>query len=459
MRASSRARAGAAAAVLALMLAPATSCAPADDPPDLPGSPKPISLAILEDYDKGQDLSAVARDFGLFHELGITTWRGSFGWDDYEPEPGRYDFAWLREFVELARDSGITLRPYIAYTPAWAGRTGADGQAWNDPPRNLDRWRRFVDTLAASIGAYDNVASWEIYNEENVPLWWEGTLAEYSAVLAAAAERIRARDPGAEVLIGGTVWPDSDWLEGVCEVHGHAGSFDVAPFHAYPETWPDTLDVEAYLDEHYRRWYLAAVDSACGGKPVWINEAGYATTPGRSERQQADWWARAFATFFAAPRVEHLGVYEIRDLRPESDVIGDAPNYYLGLVRTDGTPKLAFRTVRLLARLFAADSVTVATDALELAGDPGLVRHLFVMPDGRQLVFVWDSSAAAGAHTVGLTVPRHGRSAERHALDGTSRPLELGSGRRSVELTLEPGDIGIVEVLPALTGDGRAPRR
>ncbi|HVQ47100.1 MAG TPA: hypothetical protein VMS62_09745, partial [Gemmatimonadales bacterium] len=39
---------------------------------------KPVSFAILEDYDKGQDLREVARDFSRFRELGIVQWRGSF---------------------------------------------------------------------------------------------------------------------------------------------------------------------------------------------------------------------------------------------------------------------------------------------------------------------------------------------------------------------------------------------
>ena len=70
----------------------------------------PISFAILEDYDKGDPLSDVARDFALFKDLCVTVWRGSFGWDDYEPEPGKFDFAWLREFAALADSTGISLR-------------------------------------------------------------------------------------------------------------------------------------------------------------------------------------------------------------------------------------------------------------------------------------------------------------------------------------------------------------
>src|SRR5581483_361277 len=101
---------------------------------------KPVSFAILEDYDAGDDLRDVARDFALFRELGVTTWRGSLSWLQLEPARGRYDFGWLERFVTLAADSGITLRPYVAYTPEWAARGGADSDAWNDPPRDLRDW-------------------------------------------------------------------------------------------------------------------------------------------------------------------------------------------------------------------------------------------------------------------------------------------------------------------------------
>jgi hypothetical protein len=50
---------------------------------------KPVSFAILEDYDKGQNLDEIDADFALFDDLDIAIWRGSFGWDDFEPERGR----------------------------------------------------------------------------------------------------------------------------------------------------------------------------------------------------------------------------------------------------------------------------------------------------------------------------------------------------------------------------------
>lgn len=411
---------------------------------------KPISFAILEDYDKGADLTEVARDFALFRQLGVTTWRGSFGWDDYEPEPGQYDFEWLRAFVRLAADSGIALRPYIGYTPAWAAQGGSDDQAWNDPPADLDAWAAFVDTLARTLRDAPNVLSWEIYNEENVPLWWDGTVAEYNAVLSRAAVAIRAADPDAGIIMGGLVWPDAEFVEASCTTHDNDEAFDIAAFHAYPETWtPDSVIVENYLDAGYHEGYLPVIRAECGGKPIWINETGFATTPGRTEREQANWWARAFATFLADSAVQHIGIYEIKDLPTDQPVIGDAPNYHLGLTHADRRPKLAFHTVRMLVDLFDTGAITVADRELSVRlteGDAeGLHHHLFERPDGVRILMVWHLSAPA---TVDVTIGRAGSAARAYALDGTSSPapeFERGTLRA---LRLTTGDVRVFVIEP-----------
>jgi polysaccharide biosynthesis protein PslG len=409
---------------------------------------KPISFAILEDYDKGQDLALVARDFARFRELGITVWRGSFGWDDYEPRPGRFDLAWLEQFVHLADSMGISLRPYLAYTPEWAARPGRDEHTWNDPPRRTGDWVRFVGALAARLRPYRSLVSYEIYNEENVPLWWEGTPADYALVLRQGADAIRRADPDVDVLLGGMVWPDIEWLESNCD-DGQA-PFDVLPFHAYPETWtPDSITVENYLGPPYRSHFLPEADRLCGRKPIWINEVGFATTPGVSEQAQAEWWVRAFATFLAEPRVEHLGIYEIRDQRQGTPVIGDAPNYHLGLLRTDGTEKPAFSTVKLLVGLFGSDSISVADPQLEVrvtAGRAGkLHHHLFIRPDGTQLAFVWDRTSSP---TVELELPRQASRVTAYSSTGEGTVWTDASGRSIHRIKLLPGVVRIFAAIP-----------
>ena len=313
---------------------------------------KELEFTILEDYDKGDPLEEVERDFVLFRELGITTWRGSFGWDDYQPAPDSLDLDWLHRFIELAHENGIRLRPYLAYTPEWAAMRRGN-EVWNDPPGDLDQWARFAGRLAAELSRHPNVLSYEIYNEENVSLWWDGNAEEFARVVLRGAAAIDSADRDVQVLAGGMVWPDAGWMEAVCEFQENDARLDAVAFHAYPETWtPDSVTVETYL-RGYADEFLPAVDEACGEKPIWINELGYATAGARTERQQASWWVRAIATFAAAPRVEQLGVYEIKDLPRAEAVIGDAENYNLGLTKTDRTPKLAFHTVRTIVRLLA----------------------------------------------------------------------------------------------------------
>ena len=435
-------------AVLAALLASACASPSPAPVPQQRSFTKPVSFAILEDYDKGHDLGEVARDFALFRELGVPAWRGSFGWDDYEPEPGKFDLEWLKRFAALADSMGISLRPYLGYTPAWAARGGEDEHSWNDPPRRIADWVRFVDTIAGSLRSHPSVRSYEIYNEENVSLWWEGTAPDYALLLEQGSKAIRRADPDAQVLLGGMVWPDVEWLEAAC-VRGR-GPFDVLPFHAYPETWtPDSVTIENYLGPPYREHFLSQADDVCGAKPIWINETGFATTPGKSEQQQAEWWARAFATFLAEPRVEHLGIYEIRDQRQGTPVIGDAPNYYLGLIRTDGTPKVAFHTIKLLVRLFGSDSITVADNELRVrvtGGSAGeLYHHLFIRPDRRQVLFVWDRS---GNPTVSLELARRGSRVIAHAVDGKESVWTNSDGRVIREVSLAAGQVRIFEVAP-----------
>lgn len=415
-----------------------------------PSQAKPVSFALLEDYDKDDDLAAIALDFALMQELEIDTLRTSFGWDDYEPQPGVYDFAWLRRFVALAEDYGIQLRPYIAYTPEWAGAetpNGDDGSDWNNPPRNMAAWSAFVSALATALRDAPNVLSYEIYNEENDEFWWDGSAEQYAATLAAAAQAIHRADPDTEVLLGGLTYPDDDWLLALVE-NGYAADYDVTPFHAYPETWNEA-SVEGYLDAGYHDFFVSHNDTLGEGEPIWINEMGYATTPGRGEREQANWFARAVSTFLADPHVEHIGFYEIRDLPRDSPALGDDANYYLGLIDAAGRKKLAFATVDLLTDLLDVGALTVIDKEAQInvtggaAGD--LHHHLFLRPDGVQVLFVYDKRASL---TLDIDLGLRGRRATAYSLDGAAAPVADFDGYSLRNIPLTPGEVAIFTIEP-----------
>jgi hypothetical protein len=441
VRCSTAGRARAAAAALCLLAL--FFCAPSATSDQ--GRAKRVGFSILEDYDKGEDLEEVAKDFALFRELGVTTWRGSFGWDDYEPSRGQYDFEWLHRFADLASRHRITLRPYIAFTPEWAAAGGSDTDVWNDPPRDLGDWERFVRRLVSEMRRHPNIASYEIYNEENVPQWWDGSPSNYNEALQRAARAIKGADRRAKVLLGGMVYPDAAWIGHVC-AEGQSGRLiDVVPFHAYPETWtPADVDLERYLGPRFGDGFVRAVDTDCGRKPIWINETGFATVPGRSEHQQADWWVRAISRFVAEPRVEHIGIYEIKDLQPARAAIGDAPNYHLGLTRTDRSKKLAFHTVRMMVDLFSRP-VTLATPRTSAATSQGVFVYAFVRDDGRQLVAAWTKSTA---QTIDISLTRPATRAIERGLDGSTAPYPAFAGRTISRVALERGTARLFELIP-----------
>jgi len=341
---------------------------------------KPVSFGVLQDYPKGENLGEVLKDFRVMKELGVTTWRGSFSWIDYEPERGDFDFAWLRSFVELA-----------------------------------------------------------------------GRAAGYNELLGTASALVKDNAPGTRVLMGGMVYPDERWVEAACITYGNAGSFDVLPFHAYPETWtPPEITVENYLDQgrpgFFHRQLVALVEEKCAQQPLWINEMGFATSPGKTELEQANWWARVMSTFLSDPRVQHLGIYQVRDREPSAKVTGVNENYYLGLARHDRSQKLAFKTVKLLLGLLNVAELAVADAQLAVEVTRGkageLHHHLFVRPDGRQVLFVWDKK---GSPTLRLRA-RQATNAVEYALDGTPAPVKGFDGRSLAGVRLAPGMVRIFEL-------------
>lgn len=416
--------------------------------PLAPAVTKNVSFSILEDYDKGEDLDEIAKDFALMNELGIDVLRCSLGWDDYEPERGQYDFVWLKKFVELAADHGIKLRPYIGYTPRWAGSAGtADGIDWNNPPADYEAWYQFVYHLASALRDYPNVLSYEIYNEENSRLWWDGSVAEYKETLRLGALAVRTVNPSLKVLLGGVVFPDPAWLELIVE-SGYARYYDITPFHAYPETWTSAdVVVENYLNSGYRA-FVSENQNLGEGEPIWINEMGFAATPDKGEAQQANWWARAVSTFLADPYIEHIGVYEIKDLALGKQSIGDEKNYYLGITRADRSKKLAFYTVAMLKELLSGEIAPADREAsVEVSGGTAadLHWHLFKRADGKQVLFIYDKQAAP---TVDVRLHAAGATAWKYELNGRSVEYPNFDGKVLSQIRLAAGTVAIFRIDP-----------
>jgi hypothetical protein len=300
------------------------------------------------------------------------------------------------------------------------------------------------------LGDHPNVLSYEIYNEMNLSLWWDGSIEQYMETLKQAAQAVHAADPNAQIILGGLSEPDARWLRPLMQA-GYARYYDILAFHSYAETWTDAnAVVEKYLGVEYQNQFLADQQQYGEGEPVWVNEMGYATTPERTEEQQANWFARAISTFLARPEIEQIGLYEIKDLDPGVEAIGDAKNYYLGLTYKDRTKKLAFHTVDLITDLLDTGTLTIAdTQVQVLAGNQEATKylfyHLFIRPDGAQVLFVWDRVRDSSI-TLQLQTP--GSSAEYFSLAGEAAPYPAFDGSTLKDIQLTAGSVQIFRINP-----------
>ena len=125
-----------------------------------------------------------AEDAARMADLGISIVRiGEFAWSRLEPDPGRYDFAWLERAMDILAQAGleIVLGTPTATPPKWLIDrmpdmlpVGADGSTRGFGSRrhycfSHDGYRaecaRIVTDLAKAFGRHSAVVAWQTDNE------------------------------------------------------------------------------------------------------------------------------------------------------------------------------------------------------------------------------------------------------------------------------------------------------
>jgi hypothetical protein len=310
----------------------------------------------ISDSDKQRTASAM-------QDLGSGWTRLSIEWKVAEPQRGQYNEWWLNEYgkaIDAARSAGQRVIVMIDEAPAWAS-----GSSSSNAPSNPKDFADFVSTVAARYAG--RVDGWEIWNEENLSRFWSSgpNPTAYAALLRAAYPAVKAADPGAKVVFGGTSGNDYDFLAGAYAA-GAKGYFDVLATHPYTycgSTGPaDTrtsggrITKDSFLGyREMRKTMLANGDD----KPIWITEMGWNTSTavcnpgagmwqgGVSEATQADYLYQAYKLMEADPYVEVALWYNDRNNYWMGD--SDTPEARYGLMRTDFSQKPAYGAFKAYA--------------------------------------------------------------------------------------------------------------
>jgi O-glycosyl hydrolase len=171
-------------------------------------------------------------------------------WQDVEPNPGQFDFQADDALIASTRANQLNVLAILAYSTTWSTSAPADPpeNLTHYPPRDYAEW---ADYIAAVVTRYkSDVHYWEVWNEPDLAEFWNGTPAQYAALLAVTSSTIKQIDPTATVLLGGQAFQDlpghpaSEFLTQILsDVDNPAApNFDVAGFHYYlpPDKHPST---------------------------------------------------------------------------------------------------------------------------------------------------------------------------------------------------------------------------
>ena len=309
-----------------------------------------VEKGLNTDLTWGISASDQDRTITELQNLGAQWQRIVMSWHDVETRKGSYSLGSYDQAINKAAASGVKLVVTVYTAPKWAsGTTNRES-----PPLNPADYADFMSYVANRYR--DKVDAWEIWNEQNEARFWSTgpNPGEYARLLQAAYPAVKAGDPNATVVYGGTYLNDYAFLEGAyAEVPNLGDYFDVMGTHPYNGVTPPGV-VSLRSDGRIEEWSFAGyrelrnVMLANGDdKPIWFTEFGWATFDnqwGVTEAVQAAFLTQAFQCAEQDPYVQ-VGIwYALRNHPYGAD--GQNSEYQYGLTRTDFTPKLSYNAFR-----------------------------------------------------------------------------------------------------------------
>jgi hypothetical protein len=160
----------------------------------------------------------------------------------------------LDQVIDLSKQHHLRVLGILLGSPGWADE---------------DEYGRLSGLVAEHAG--DAIDHWEIWNEPD--LSFEGTPEGYARMLSAAHDRIKAKAPGDQIVLGGLARPhEPGWLQRVLDTPGADAlhKFDIANVHL---RGPVDAVVSRY--DAFRSW----LDEHGFHGPLWVTELGYPADP------------------------------------------------------------------------------------------------------------------------------------------------------------------------------------
>ena len=359
-----------------------------------------VPIGLCEDYpEETTTLQIIRNDMELLKRSGINLLRISFGWDGIQPAKDQYTWGFWDDYVRIAvEEYGVTLLPYVCYTPMW-NSTGDSLNYWNHTPRDYEPFGRFMTVLVNRYKKW--IKTWELWNEPDISAYWSGTPEDLARLTKIGAQAVRAADPQAKIVLAGLAH-DTNFLLKLFRDYGISSYVDIVNCHNYYETWSgQPLE---HITEYVNT--IADIVRQYGNhQSIWMAEVGYSTYRSgahvsdsytayydyeHTPKYQAVHLVRTLTLLLATEKLAAVAWYEVKDLPAQEQVIGDVNNRHLGVATVDYEPKPAERTLSFFTTLFSQKSRCIdklVTVSKAIGSDSEL--HCFENEDGSVIVVGW----------------------------------------------------------------------
>ena len=182
-----------------------------------------------------------------------------------------------------------------------------------------------------------------LWNEPNNKSHWDPELdpgwAKFGQLVSAAGAAIHAESPRLPRVLGGMRPIDPKFVN-LLTSYGAMDHVDAVAVHGFPLDW-NHWSINDWPEK------LAEI-TAVTDKPVWVSEVGISTF-GAEEVQEFGLKRTAELLVGRVPRIHWYSLFDLPKAWPATTRHREAEgssyyrHFYLGLVREDGTPKLAYR--------------------------------------------------------------------------------------------------------------------
>jgi hypothetical protein len=303
-------------------------------------------------YPGGQSDGDNQREIQSACRMGSDVVRVFVSWQVLEPSRGQVNPDYASELDSLmsqASACGMKVMLMLFGTPPWDSSDPAgasDPAAVRYPARDPDHFRWMVSWI---LSRWPTLHSFEVWNEPNLQSYFQGSPADYAAMVNAAVA-VKRQLGSSTLILAGTLAPGgSDFLSQLYAA-GMSGQDGISlhPYSMYCYS-SCTLTNPSPAQAPFRAAITAIhnVMAAHGDQSgLWLTEFGFATCPAVpaciSEGQQANWMVKSIRIAACYPYIKGVTPFLLRDIPvadPQWALVWDG---HFGLLRSDFSPKRSF---------------------------------------------------------------------------------------------------------------------